>query len=294
MDDYYQILNISPTSSIDDIKQSYRKLALKYHPDKNKGNKLAEKMFQKISSAYNVLSHIEKRKFYDKQRYAYQQAQTYRAHSAVHTASQPETSQPSPTSSPSLDASVQLSISFEEAHKGCSKQITFEKKHNSSIKKQKLSIHIPKGIPEGKHLRLKEQSHQFQSKKGDLFIEVKMKKHPLFSRIKNDLFMQLPISITDAVLGKKMTIPTLTGQAHISVPPGAYSGQLLKLKNQGFYLEDSPSRGDFILEIKIDIPSKITEEDKQWFKEFRKKEDIPSSVAQFNIQTRKLLLQRAS
>ena len=297
MKDYYQILKISPAANPSALKKVYRKLAGQYHPDKNKGSFLAEEKFKEITQAYSVLSDPIERKNYDQQRKAAQQPQQQAPSSDssffshfTNFSSKPASQTENKTS---LSAVVQLSITLEESHTGCTKHIIFEKKHNSTVKSKKLSIHIPKGIEEGTKLRLKEQSHQLHSKKGDLFIKVKFKKHPLFLRKKNDLFMQLPLSVSDAVLGKKMTIPTLTGQAHIDIQPGVYSGKLLKLREQGFYFNNGSSRGDLILEIKIDIPDQITEEERQWFKEFKKKSTLPPSVAQFNIQSRKLLLQRA-
>ena len=288
MNDYYKILKISHLANTSAIKKAYRKMASQHHPDKNKGSLLAEEKFKEITQAYTVLSNPKERENYDQQRKAFQQ------HSQSSSAPPYSTnSSSSAEKAPSLDAVIQLSITLEEAHSGCTKHITFEKKLNSQVKNNKLSIHIPKGIEEGAKLRLKEQSHQMNSKKGDLFIKVKIKKHPLFLRKKHDLFMQLPLSVSDAVLGKKMTIPTLTGQAHIDIQPGVYSGKLLKLREQGFYFDNGRSRGDFILEIKIDIPDQITEEEKRWFKEFKTKSNLPPSVAQFNIQSRKLLLRRA-
>ena len=296
MNNYYQILKISPAANPSAIKKAYRKLASQYHPDKNKGSLLAEEKFKEITEAYSVLSDPIERKNYDQQRKVFQQTQQQSSSSGssfsnfTNFSSHPSSPAEKP---PSLDAVVQLSITLEESHAGCTKHIMFEKKYNSTVKNKKLSIYIPKGIEEGTKLRLKEQSHQLNSKKGDLFIKVKFKKHPLFLRKKNDLFMQLPLSVSDAVLGKKMTIPTLTGQAHIDIQPGVYSGKLLKLREQGFYFNKGQSRGDFILEIKIDIPDQITEEERLWFKEFKKKSTLPPSVAQFNIQAQKLLLQRA-
>ena len=298
MNDYYKILKISHLADSSVIKKAYRKLAGQYHPDKNKGSLLAEEKFKEITQAYTVLSNPKERENYDQQRKAFQQHSQPSdpppfSHSTNFSSTAQKNSSAQTEKAPSLDAVIQLSITLEEAHSGCTKHIMFDKKLNSKVKNTKLSIHIPKGIEEGTKLRLKEQSHQMNSQKGDLLIKVKIKKHPLFLRKKNDLFMQLPLSVSDAILGKKMTIPTLTGQAHIDIQPGVYSGKLLKLREQGFYFDNDRSRGDFILEIKIDIPDQITEEEKQWFKEFKKKSTLPPSVAQFNIQARKLLLRRA-
>ena len=294
MKDYYLILNISPASTKQAIRKSYRKLASQFHPDKNKSDE-AEEKFKQISEAYNVLSNEEKRKEYDQSRKVVHM-NSFQSR-AFHTQKNSVYKEKPANSSPikeSLDASIVMELTLEEAHAGCEKQIVFNRTHNKSKEKKQLTIKVPKGIESGKKLKLRGQSHQKGGRKGDLFVEIKIKKHPLFRLDQKNLVMQVPISISDAILGTQISIPTLTGRAKISIRPGTQSNSLLILKNQGLFLEDEVKRGDLILEICIDIPSQITEEDKQWFREFKMKEVIPPSVAQFNIQVQKLLLKRAS
>jgi len=294
MKDYYRILNVSPASTKKAIRKSYRKLASQFHPDKNQSDEEDEK-FKQISEAYNVLSNEEKRKTYDQSRKVVH-AGAFQSHSfdvKQKTNYHDKKSQSAPLKE-FLDASIVMELTLEEAHTGCEKQIVFNRINNNSREKKQLTVKVPKGIESGKKLKLVGQSHQKGSKKGDLFIEIKIKKHPFFRCDQKNLIMQVPISVSDAVLGKQMNIPTLTGRAKISIRPGIQSNSLLILKNQGLFLGDGVKRGDLILEICIDIPSQITEEDRKWFKEFKMRETLPSSVAQFNIQIQKLLLKRAS
>ena len=296
MEDLYQILKVTPTASSQQIKEAYYRLAKIFHPDKSKGNRfLYEEKFKKITTAYSVLSNEDQKKKYDQERLIHLKFKSHQKKSPPQT-KQTETQAPNqtPLSHQSLDARLNLQISLEDSHTGCIKNIHFKRNVNRVEKSIKLSIKIPQGVRDGQKLLLKGQSHQLKSQKGNLVIMIKVKKHPLFQRQKQNLYMKLPLSITDALLGKKMTIPSLTGQVYISIKPHVYSGQLLKLKGQGFYFKDGTARGDLILEIKIDIPKQITEEDKKWFKDFKKREIPSTTVTEFNSEVQKLLLQRAS
>ena len=299
MEDLYQILKITPTASSQQIKEAYYRLAKIFHPDRNKGNRfLSEEKFKKITTAYSILSNEDQKKKYDQERLVHLKFKSHQKKSSPQTPYQttpsPQTPYQTTPSPQTLDSHVNLQISLEDSHTGCIKNIHFKRKVNHVEKPIKLSIKIPQGVRDGQKLLLKGQSHQIKSQKGNLVIVIKVKKHPLFQRQKQNLHINLPLSITDALLGKKMTIPSLTGQIYISIKPHVYSGQLLKLKGQGFYFKDGNTRGDLILEIKIDIPKQITEEDKKWFKDFKKRESPSTTVIEFNSEVQKLLLQRAS
>ena len=206
--------------------------------------------------------------------------------------------QSSPFSKPqkqeSLNASTTLELSLEEADTGCEKQISFKRRKNNKVETIKLSIKVPAGMRSGKKLKLIGQSHQRNGKKGDLFVSLDVKKHPLFRCEQDNLIMDLPLSFSNAILGTSISVPTLTSKAKIAIRPGIHSGALLVLKNQGLLKEGGKKRGDLILEIHIDIPDQITEEDRKWFKEFRMREALTPAEAQFNIQTQKLFYERAS
>ena len=293
MKDYYQILNVSPAAGKQSIRKSYRELASRYHPDKNRSTS-AEEKFKEIATAYHVLSDEKKRKEYDQSRKNIRNINSFQKDSFN---AKPSNSQNMKKKTPApkffLDASLIMELTLEEAFMGCEKQIVFNRVNNNSKEKKQLTVKIPKGIESGKKLKLVGQSHRKGGKKGDLFIEIKIKKHPLFNSDQKNLIMKVPISMSDALLGKQLSVPTLTGRAKISIRPGTTSKSLLILKNQGLFFEDGLKRGDLILEICIDIPPQITEEDKKWFREFKMREVLPASVAQFNIQVQKLLFKRA-
>ena len=283
MKDYYKILNIPPFSEEKIIKKSYFNLARKFHPDKNKSPE-AEEMFKEISAAYQVLSDKEKRKLYDDQRKVFEN----------HQFQNQKNSHKKNKERKNLDSSTCLQITLEEAHTGCEKKIMFYRENRGIKEKQKIGIKIPPGVTHGKKLKLLGQSHREKGRAGDIFVEIKIKKHPLFELQDRNVVMRLPVSLSDAVLGAYKTIPTLTGKAQITLRPGIQPGTLLILKNQGFSYPNGLKRGDLILEIHVDIPSQITEEEKQWFKKFRLKEVLSPPQAKFNIQAQKLFLKRAS
>ena len=293
MKDYYQILNVSPSASKQAIRKSYRELASLYHPDKNQSTS-AEEKFKAIATAYHILSDEKKRKEYDQSRKTVHNINSFQKNTFnAKPNNSRSTKKKHPASQVFLDASLVMELTLEEACMGCEKQIVFNRINNNSKEKKQLTVKIPKGIESGKKLKLVGQSHRKGSKKGDLFVEIKIKKHPLFINDQKNLIMQVPISMSDALLGKQLNIPTLTGRAKISIRPGTTSKSLLILKNQGLFFENGLKRGDLILEICIDIPPQITEEDRKWFREFKMREVLPASVAQFNIQVQKLLFKRA-
>ena len=290
MKNYYDILNVSPASSKSSIKRSYFKLAQKFHPDKNK-SKDAVEIFKKVTEAYQVLSNTQKRIIYDQQIQLQQKINSQKSSPQAFKQKKEVKKSYEP---PTLDAYSRLNLSLEEAHAGCEKYILFTRKNNLKEEEKKISIQIPKGIMDGKQLKLLQEGHHHHGKKGDLFIEINIQEHPLFRRSEDHVIMTLPVSFSDAILGTQVTIPTLTGKAEIKIPPGITSGSLLKLNRQGFFSADGMSRGDLILEISIDIPSQITEEERKWFREFKLRKGASSAVAKFNIQAQKLLSRRAS
>ena len=297
MQDYYKILGISPASTGQAIKKAYHRLAAKHHPDINpKG----EEKFKQISHAYSVLSDKQQKKQYDSQRNRQTSAQ--QPHSQKSKTQSKSSSQYQQKSSyqsfhqkapQSLDVEINLKITLEDAYFGFQKVISADIRNNGHIEKKQIPIKIPKGVREKTCLKLKNQGHCHNGKRGDLLAHIQLKKHSLFSLYGDNLVIQLPISFSDAVLGVQMNVPTLSGSARVKIPPHTHTGDLLRLKNLGFFKENGLSRGDLILEIHIDIPEQITQEEKKWFQHFRKNLELPPSVTKFNIQTRKYLSKKA-
>ena len=312
MKNYYKILNISSLASDSAIKKAYLKLVLKYHPDKNQNSASSAEKFKELSEAYSVLSDYNKKRLYDKKWLAFNisdnsknkdtafnskpppfhQKSSFQEPRAKDSASKPNYKTHTPLS---LDITLALKITLEEAHLGVTKKIDIQIKNNARMEKKTLSVQVPPGVQDGAKLKLADLGHKQKNlKSGDLYVKIQIKKHPIFKPQKTNLLMTLPLSVSDAVTGAVVKIPTLLGSAQVLVPPGAHSGSLLKLKNMGLHARGKTKRGDLILEIRIDIPDQITEEEKKWFKKFQISHPLPPAVAHFNIQSRKLALKKAS
>ncbi|HVO74252.1 MAG TPA: J domain-containing protein [Ignavibacteriaceae bacterium] len=297
--DYYKILEISKDASTEDIKKAYRRLAKKYHPDKNPNDKKAEEKFKQISEAYEVLKDPEKRKKYDqlgsnwKQYKAAGGTEWFRdfANSeqgggfhfsgdfddvfgkaggfsdffenffGAGSRSSGRTSYPQK----GRDYSTIINISLEEAHKGTEREI--------SIDGKKLKVKITPGIQEGKRLRLKSQGAEGINggEKGDLYLVVQIQKHPLFERKGNNLLMDLNIDLYTAVLGGKKEITTIDGRRiNVTIPPQTSNGTILKINELGINNPDqSKIRGNLYIKIFVEIPKNLTREEIDLFKRLK-------------------------
>jgi len=289
MADYYEILGVPKEAEIQDIKRSYRKLALKYHPDRNRNDKASEEKFKKINEAYAVLSDQNKRRKYDafgdnKFHQAYSSEEILRDtdfHSIFQefnmsgsfsdifsTLFRRDHSQQSLIKG--QDIEVKTSISFEEAYHGSEKRIQFRiGGHLRSI-----SIKIPAGIRSLGRLRIAGKGGIFSAahaQPGDLFVVVEVKDHPSFRRDGQDIEMDLHLKISEFFLGAKKQIATPSGLKTLKVPPGIRPGIRLRLKSLGF---PSPSgvqvRGDFYVKVQVDFKKNLSSEQKNLIQEMQK------------------------
>lgn len=292
MADPYLLLGVSKTASQDDIKKAYRKLAKKYHPDVNPGNKEIEKKFKDVTAAYELLSDPEKRARFDKGEIdetgterpeaafyrAYQQqgsrSQGGRSHfdfsnifsdgmasggggadffSHIFGGTPQEeytftdspfgtkrgaSSRRAPEKAPSM--TYTLRISFLEAALGGKRNITLSDGKT-------VAITILHGTEEGQKLRLKGQGPMG----GDVYIEIHVEPHAFFTRKKNDIFLDVPISLKEAIQGGKIEVPTIHGPVALSVPAGTNTDQTLRLKGKG--IQGEKGTGDQFITFKITL-----------------------------------------
>jgi curved DNA-binding protein len=294
-EDYYKILGIEKNSDPEDIKKTYRKLALKFHPDRNPNNREAEEKFKKISEAYAVLSDPEKRKQYDNfgsaqfsQRYSHedifrdfdlnqilrdmgfgggsgtnrhfrgtggkrggdplgdlfgQRGQNY--YQAPHRGD---------------DLQYNLNITLEESVFGTDKKLSLKRDERVD----EINVKIPAGISTGKKLRLagKGNSGLDAGNTGDLYLNINVAPHPIFSRDGNDIYIDKAIPFTQAVLGTSIDVPTIDGMIkRIKIPPGTQNGTKIRMKGYGApALKGTGStKGDQYVKITIVVPRKVKE-----------------------------------
>lgn len=306
--DYYEILGVQKNATEEDIKKSYRKLALKYHPDRNPGNKEAEDRFKEINEAYAVLSDKEKRSQYDaygmsgfQQRYS--QEDIYRGFNvgdlfkdlgfgtndlfSVIFGGQPgaqgrrqagkQGGRRGATTfdfgdfvtrerktAGELDLNYELEIPFMDAMRGAEKRLSFSGDQGV----QEVNVKIPKGVNSGQRLRLqgKGSKDPYSGRTGDLYITVKVGEHPVFRREGNDIHATVKVKVSDALLGGSIEVPTIDGPKQTRIPAGT---QKLRMKGLGVPAMNRSGRGDQYVDIIIDIPKKLTEQQKAVVEQLR-------------------------
>ncbi len=282
--DYYKILGVNKKASDDDIKKAYRKLAMKYHPDRSGSNKAAEEKFKRISEAYAVLSDKEKRKQYDmfgsngfQQRYS--QEDIFRGFDLNNIlrefgfggsgfgdnirfdfggrGGRPGRSQ---RSVKGADLEYELPLTLSEIINGTDKTISY----NHDGQTQKITIKIPKGMVPGKKLRLngKGQPSANGGPSGDLFVKAKVLTDPLFRIEGYDLYLNREIRLSEALLGTQLSIPTPDNRELIlKVPSGTNHKTKLRLSRNGLpHINDTKKKGDLYVEIVVKMAKTLNEQ----------------------------------
>ena len=293
--DYYKILGVEKTASKEEIKKQYKKLARKYHPDVNPGNKEAEEKFKAVNEANEVLSDDEKRKKYDTlgaDWKRYEQAggpfggfnqqyggdggyQTYSGDfgggdfsdffSSIFGNMGGGSRRRGSMASKGPDYSAELSLTLEEAHQGGKKTITVNGKN--------LRINIKPGVEDGQTIRLKGNGGAGMQggENGDLYITLRLAPDPRFTRKGNDLHVDLAAPVYLAALGGETVVNTLNGQLKIRLKPGTQNGTRLRLKGKGFPVYNKEGHfGDLYVKVNLQLPENLTDQEKELFRQLAK------------------------
>ena len=357
--DYYEILEVTRTVTVDEIKRSYRKLAVKYHPDKNPGDHSAEEKFKELGSAYEVLMDAEKRAAYDRFGHAaFAQGGGARGGGgAAHDpfdifrevfgangggggggifeqffgGAQGGQQQSRDGKQRGSDLRYDMQIRLEEAAFGCDKEIEVSKLesctvcHGSGAEKgsqavscrdcggrgqvvssrgffqvsqtcprckgtgqvishpcrkcngegraespTRIKLKIPAGIEDGSRLRSVRNGEAGLrgGPPGDLYVVIHIKEHEVFEREDSNLFCEVPVAFSVATLGGELNVPTLEGQAQLKVPAGTQSGTAFKLRGKGIPSLNSNSRGDLVVRLLVEVPTKLNAEQRAKLAEF--------------------------
>ncbi len=284
--DYYELLKVGQQASQEEIKKAYRKLAMKYHPDKNRGDKAAEEKFKDISAAYDVLSDPEKRKLYDQHGHAGLDQQGYQGfHSTDDILRQFQDifggnggffggggfRQANFGPQKGQDRRSTLRISFEDAILGAEKQVRIGEKN--------VRLTIPSGVESGSNLRLAGEGDPGVQggPAGNLYVALEVGRHPTFSRDGDNIKITADIPFTTAALGGEIEVKTLRGVASLRVPPGIESGSVLRMKGEGVRRKNAPP-GNQLVSIRIQVPKKLTSAQEELMKKLRDslEKDAPS------------------
>ena len=258
---YYRVLNISPDAEGKEIRQTYLRLARKYHPDKNKGNKLAERKFKQINEAYQALKEPQSRKQFDsklKQRMDPPRQDTITLPDSFKS-TPPKPRKPSSSSQNKelpLDLETILTVPLETICQNRSYVIKYRKPENGKQIKSSFSIRIPRGVQAGDWLLFKNKGGAAGTKVfGDLYVEVQFKTHSLFTIKGWDVYLNYPIPFPDVFREKKTVIPTLSKQnVQLTIPAGVSNKTRLRLKGLGLPKKSKKEQGDMFVKIFIDYP----------------------------------------
>lgn len=274
MNDPYKVLELKKEASQEEIREAYRKLAKKYHPDLNPGKKEAELKFKEINEANEILSDPKKRAEYDQ----LGEAGTSGAFGG-RQAERPyywETQQGDEgrysrqfdaqfsddilnsifgnfrASKKGMDMDFKLEIEFKESILGAEKTLTFPNG-------KRLSVKIPRGIQSGQKLRISGEGMPGPSggSAGDALIEIWVKPSELFERKGNDVEFELPISLSEAILGAEIKVPTVSDEVILKIPAGVSSGSKLRIRGKGVPIPSENRWGDQYVRLKIIVPRDV-------------------------------------
>lgn len=292
--DYYKILGIDKSASQEDVKKAYKKLARKYHPDLNPNDPDAHRKFQEINEANEVLSDPEKRKKYDQygenwkhadefeaQQQQYRQYQNGEGSHTYWSASGDGSefsdffeqmfggmggsrSRWSSYGFRGQDYTTELEVSLSDAAKTQKQIITVNGKN--------LRITIPAGIADGQTIKLKGQggSGVNGGPAGDLYITFRIPEDNRFKRVGDDLYVTVPLNLYTAILGGEQIVETMDGKVKLKVNPGTQNNSKVRLKGKGFPVYKAEGKcGDLIVAYSIDIPTRLTDKQKELFREIQ-------------------------
>ena len=345
--DFYEILGVQKNASDDEIKKSYRKLAMKYHPDRNKDDKESERKFKEVSAAYEILKDSEKRSAYDQyghdafrqggmgggqgfgdfgggfsdifeeffgggfggsstqrgpqrgndlrynmsvslqEAYSGKKSQiripSYEGCDLCSATGSADKSGPSTCSTCGGQGKVRSTQGFFSIERPCPtcggegssiKNPCLKCSGTGQVKKQKtISVTIPAGVDTGTRIRISGEGELGQrgAGNGDLYIFVEVQKDKLFEREEENIFCQIPISITTAILGGDVEVPTIEGKkARLNIPPGTQSETQFRLKGKGMSILRQTRRGDMYVEANVEIPVNLNSKQKAILQEFEK------------------------
>jgi DnaJ-class molecular chaperone len=295
--DYYETLGVTRSASEQDIKSAYRKLARQYHPDRNPGDKEAANKFKEVQQAYDVLSDPQKRQQYNQFGHGFENMGagpgagggpfTFRwgnqggDQSGGFDASglddlmqqmfggnfgtrKGRGGRRAPFQAPPQNLEQEITIDFLMAARGGTVEMA---KHSADGTTERIQVRVPAGIAEGGTLRVRSQGVDG----GDLLVKVHIQPHPYYRREGQDIIVEVPVTISEAVLGAKVDVPSLEGAVTLTIPPGTSSGQRLRLKGRGLPSPSGGARGDQYVEVKVVVPRQVDDKSREMIGEFARR-----------------------
>lgn len=285
---YYSLLGVDKNASEEEIRRAYRKLARKFHPDVNKDDPAAETRFKQINEAYDVLNDQKRRRDYDEfgdnWRHADQMRQ--QSHSSFRQPSDGRTGRSGSfrfftdghpedfffrdvfESAPPSVQRIDTQITLEEAFFGCTRLLSIATPDGGT---RSLEIDIPRGIADGGKVRLSPEGVP------PIELKVKVMPHHRFRREGDDLHVEAPVPLLDAVLGGTAEVRAMDGTVILTIPAGSQNARTFRLTDKGMYRLRSDERGDMYVKIKVVLPERLTSEQRELYEKLRALEQPDSA-----------------
>jgi DnaJ-class molecular chaperone len=292
-DDPYVVLGVPRNAGDDDIRRAYRKLAKQLHPDLNPNDRTAaEERFKKVSAAYEIIGDPEKRKQFDRGEID-ASGEPRRGFHRTYAEGGPYARRPggpgagddfsfgdifsdlfgsmrgrgeagSPFGVRGRDVRYSLDVDFLEAATGAKKRVTLP---DGGV----LDISVPEGVSDGQVLRLKGKGSVGVrgAEPGDALIEIHVRPHPHFRRVDDDIVLDVPITVDEAVLGAKIEVPTVSGRVQLTLPKATSSGRIFRLKGKGVRNSTTGHTGDQLVSVRIVLPETIDDKLAYFLSEWR-------------------------
>ena len=294
--DYYRDLRVSRGASSDEIRKAYKKLARKYQPDANPDDDLAAQKFKEIQEAYSVLNDPDQRQKYDQFGQAFKQAGRGGGGPPFNWGGGGEVDlnvilgglfgggaqpggfgggfgQRSPRPAKGQDLQTEIQIPFTLAAEGGHYDLSLTRDGRS----ERLDVQVPSGVRQGSVIRLSGQGHPglHGGPNGDLLITIHVAVHPYFRRELNHLVIDLPLTPSEAALGTRVDVPTLSeGMVVLTVPPGTSTGARLRLRSKGILDQKTRVRGDQFVQVRVKVPREMNAEVEEAYRNLAERSDF--------------------
>ena len=267
--DFYKVLGVDKKAAADEIKKKYRALARDLHPDKTKGDAAKEEKFKAVSEAYEILSDAKKRAEYDEARSLFERG-GFRAPQGggfqggdfhdVFGGGNPQdifanlfgnAARRGPRKG--QDLQTEATITFRESVFGTTLDLRLATDRGQA---QNISARVPTGVNDGAKIRVKGKGAQGEAGPGDLFIQLHVKPHPIFSRKGENLTITLPVTFAEAALGADIKVPTMAGDdVTVRIAPGTPNGRTLRVKGRG--IVKGSTTGDLLVTVEVQVPQRV-------------------------------------
>jgi len=267
--DFYKVLGVDKKAAADEIKKKYRALARDLHPDKTKGDSAKEEKFKAVSEAYEILSDAKKRAEYDEARSLFERG-GFRAPQGggfqggdfhdVFGGGNPQdifanlfgnAARRGPRKG--QDLQTEATITFRESVFGTTLDLRLATDRGQA---QNISARVPTGVSDGAKIRVKGKGAQGEAGPGDLFIQLHVKPHPIFSRKGENLTVTLPVTFAEAALGADIKVPTMAGDdVTVRIAPGTPNGRTLRVKGRG--ITKGSTTGDLLVTVEVQVPQRV-------------------------------------